>query len=336
MTGSNGKIIRQAEEIGGYFGLELPFHGDAFPDAIKFQSGRAALRAALESAGIERVMLPAYICDSVIQAVVDAGAVVETYRLDDQLYPKSLPASLTEKSALLYVNYFGLCAANVTRLCQDFPSNQLIIDNSQALFAQSADVLATIYSPRKFVGVPDGGLLATDLRINMPVDEDRGSLLRMRHLLLRLAYTAQEGYSDYLETEKSLENTQPLRMSQLTKRILASIDMPLVRRSRRENFLALANRLGKYNATAWELDAESVPLCYPLVIGDDVQQLKKCLAGKGIYIPTYWPDAQKRVPDGIEHRLINCCFAIPCDQRYSLDQMSFLADEIISGLEKGE
>lgn len=334
MTGMNSKMIKPYVEIGGYFGLDLPQHSDAFPNAIKLQSGRAALHAALECAGIKRVMLPAYICDSVIQAVVDAGAVVETYRLDDSLYPNALQDSLPEKCALLYVNYFGLCAANVTRLLQVIPSNQLIIDNSQALFAHPTNALATIYSPRKFVGVPDGGLLVTSgLEINVPVDEDGGSLARMRHLLLRMAYTAQDGYTDYLESEKSLKNTQPLRMSRLTKRILASVDMTMVKRRRRENYLALSTSLGKYNNIKWELDSEAVPLCYPLVVRHDVHQLKRNFVGKGIYIPTYWPDAKPRVSDGIEHRLTNCCLAVPCDQRYSLDQMSYLADEIVSGLD---
>ncbi len=59
--------------------MDLTKSGDAFPTSIKFQSGRAALRAALEYAGIKRVMVPSYICDSVILAVIDAGAVVDTY-----------------------------------------------------------------------------------------------------------------------------------------------------------------------------------------------------------------------------------------------------------------
>lgn len=328
-----GKIITPTVEIGGFFGLDLPDCGDFFPDVMKFQSGRAALRATLECAGITRVMLPAYICDSVIQAIIDAGAIVETYRLDDSLYPKCLPDSLPPKCALLYVNYFGLSAANVTRLLQEIPSNQLIIDNSQALFALPTKALATIYSPRKFVGVPDGGLLVTSgLEINVPKDEDKSSLARMRHLLLRMAYTAQDGYSGYIESEKSLENTKPLRMSQLTSRIFTSIDMTTVKRWRRENYLALTTSLDKYNAIKWELDSESVPLCYPLIVGWEVQRLMKTLAGKGIYIPTYWPDARPRVSDGIEHLLTNCCLAVPCDQRYSLDQMAYLTNEIISGL----
>lgn len=338
MIAMKSKDINLAAEIGGYFGLDLPDYGDAFPEEVKFQSGRAALRAVLEVAGIKRIMLPAYICDSVIQAVVDTGAAVETYGLDDSLYPKRLPNKFPEKCFLLYVNYFGFCDANVTRLLRDIPSNQLIIDNSQALFALPTNALATIYSPRKFIGIPDGGLLVTSgLEIKVPEYEDMDSLGRMRHLLLRMAYTAQDGYPDYIESEDSLSNTKPLRMSRLTRRILASIDMGTVKRQRRANFQTLAASLDKYNQHKWTLDFETVPLCYPLVMDRYVEKLKKSLIKKGIYIPTYWPETKLRVQlDSIEHRLTNCCLAVPCDQRYSPGQMSRLADEIVSGFDMSE
>ena len=251
--------------------------------------------------------------------------------------PRPCLIRFPKKSAVLYVNYFGLCAANVRRLLEDVPHDQLIVDNSQALLTLPADALATIYSPRKFVGVPDGGLLVTaGLEIRVPQCEDTGSAGRMRHLLLRTAYTAQDGYPDYLESENSLSDTRPLRMSRLTRRMLAGIDMTAVKQRRRENFVALAARLDEYNVHKCELDAEAVPLCYPLIVGRDVEHLKKDLLGKGIYIPTYWPEVRSRVFDGIEHQLTNCCLAVPCDQRYSCDQMSCLADEIVSGLDNTE
>jgi hypothetical protein len=161
--------IDPATEIGGYFGFNLPDHGDPFPNTLKFQSGRAALRAVLEYASIRRVFLPVYICDAVVKAVVDSGAVVETYTLDDSLYPKHLPDPLPKECAVLYVNYFGLCSKNIGRLLQEIPNNQLIVDNSQALFQQPDNALASIYSIRKFIGVPDGGLLSsTEIDITPP------------------------------------------------------------------------------------------------------------------------------------------------------------------------
>lgn len=317
-------------EIGGYFGLSLPDYGDPFPDTFKFQSARAALRAALECAGISRVFLPVYICDAVIQAVADSGAVVEPYLLDDLLYPENLPGQIPEDCALLYVNYFGLCRKNVARLLKNIPNNQLIIDNSQALFAQPGNAAATIYSVRKFIGTPDGGLLtATGANIIPPEKEDTGSLKRMNALLLRMAYSARAGYSSYVASEETLNDTKPLKMSRLTKRLIASIDMNTVKQRRRENFLELAEQLDNFNEHKWPIEPDTVPLCYPLLVDTNIDPLRKQLIDSGIFIPAYWPETKSRAaPNSMEYRLSHCCLFIPCDQRYSTSQMKAMARKI--------
>lgn len=325
------------QEIGGYFGLSLPDYGNPFPDSfIRFQSARAALRAVLQHCNFQRVMLPAYICDSVVQAVTDAGKTAELYDLDDHLYPKLSLRAIPKDSVLIYVNYFGLCESNISRLLDSFPPGQIIVDNTQALFQLPTDALATIYSPRKFVGVPDGGLLAApSLKIELPMQEDRGSIARMNHLLMRLAYTGKEGYSSFIEAGASLDNTKPLNMSRLTARILSSIDMTAVKSQRRRNFRHLAAVLDKHNLHNWQLGPDAVPLCYPLVCDRNVESLKEELADRRIYIPTYWRDAQKRIENnGIEHALIHCMLPVPCDQRYSSGQLDMVIHSIISELDR--
>lgn len=330
-----GNGIDQLTEIGGYFGLELPDYGDPFPNAHKFQSGRAALRAALESDGTRRVLLPEYVCDSVVKAAIDSGAVVEPYMLDDSLYPKKLPTPIPEDCAVLYVNYFGLCDSNVNRLIQEVNKKRLIIDNSQALFSPPENVMASIYSARKFIGVPDGGLLfSSDLEIKIPDDEDTESLARMEHILLRTSCSAREGYPSYIKSEEMFSNTKPLRMSRLTRRLLSSIDLDAVKKRRRENFKELALQLDEFNDFKWKVKGGTVPLCYPFLVGRNIDKLKDILIVKGIFIPTYWQEIKPRVSfDSIEYRISHCCLFVPCDQRYSTLQMDAIAKEIITGLE---
>lgn len=333
--GVNSSHVDPPVEIGGYFELDLPNYGDPFPNMLKFQSARAALRAVLESAGIKRVLLPIFICDAVVQSVVDSGAIVERYSLDDSLYPKDLSNLLSEESVVLYVNYFGLCTESVKRLCSEVPKKQLIIDNSQALFTQPEDVMATIYSVRKFIGVPDGGLLvASDIDIKIPEKEDAESLDRVKHLLLRSAYSARRGYLSYVESEKTLTNTTPLKMSRLTNRIAASFDMDLVKRKRRENYLVLAEQLDGLNEHKWSIGGASIPLCYPLLLTRSVERLKNMLIDEGVFIPTYWPEVKSTAGhDSIEYRLLHHCLYIPCDQRYSTSQMKVLSGKVVAYLE---
>ena len=312
-------------EIGGYFGLDLPDYGDFYPGAIKFQSARAAIRAVLECNGITHVMLPAYVCDSIIKSATDAGVEVQTYDLDESLYPKNLPRTLPDHCAFVYVNYFGLCQQNVYRLLEALPDDRLIIDNSHALFAAHTNALATIYSPRKFVGLPDGGLLRASplLKIAPPTEEDRGSFERMRYLLIRMAYSAREGYADFEKARNSLRETSPLAMSQLTQRLMKSIQWDHVIRRRKKNYAVLAQMMDALNNMHWTLGEDDVPLCYPFSLrGCETEKIKSELAARNIFIATYWPDALPRIkPDSIEARLINETLFLPVDQRLECAQV---------------
>lgn len=320
-------------EIGGYFGLDLPCHEDLYPKAIKLQSGRAAIRAVLECANIAQVFLPAYVCDSVIQAVEDSGAEVEFYALDESLYPKGLPAYFPRHCAVLYVNYFGLCTKNVARLRAAIPSDRLIIDNSQALFAPHEEVLATVYSPRKFVGVPDGGLISVSPSLNLvaPAEEDKASIERMRPLLIRMAYSAREGYADFQKIPLSLQDTTPLAMSRLTQRLMKSIAWDQVVRRRRENFHGMAEKLAAINDKQWELGEQDVPMCYPLTLrGSEVDKIKAALAARNIFVPIYWQDALPRIaPDSTESMLAKETLFLPIDQRMESAQAEGLGDLIL-------
>ena len=318
-------------EIGGYFGLDLPKFGNCFPDMLKYQSARAALRAVLEHVKPSALLLPAYICDSVVQAVVDAGVQPKFYCLDGQLFPKDLPGA-APGCCLLYVNYFGLNDRNVSGLLKRWPRDKMIIDNSQALFSRPTDAIAAIYSPRKFLGLPDGGLLcAPRLAMVEPDEEDVESLDRMKHLLLRAACSAQAGYPAYLAAEQTLQKTKPLAMSKVTRRLLSGVDMGSIKTKRRENFRILSARLNHCNAIREVLDADAAPLCYPLMLaGHDVAQIKTKMIRNNIFLPTYWKEAGARAGAGsIEAQLVNNTLFLPVDQRVNSQDL----DAVCSVLE---
>jgi hypothetical protein len=49
--------------------------------------------------------------------------------------------------------------------------------------------------------------------------------------------------------------------------------------------------------------------------------------GDGFHVRNLFPS------NGIEDELTNCCLMVPCDQRCSADQISYLADAIVFGLD---
>ncbi|HZZ04018.1 hypothetical protein [Paraburkholderia sp.] len=320
----------QSRAIGGYFELELPQAGSTLHDgALRFQSSRAAFLALLRSLRPAAVWMPWYICDAMIEPLRMAGTAVKRYRLDSDLRVQSV--DLAQDEWLVYVNYFGLCEHQVDDVLRRFPSERVVIDNAQALFAQPRDCLATLYSPRKFLGVPDGGYLVTQQRIDMPNAIDHASVQRCGHLLSRLAQDAEIGYADYAAAEESLKYQQPLQMSQLTQRMLASVDYDAVRARRVANFAFLHEKLQRYNRFTFHHREDTAPLCYPYFGAPT--GLREALRAQRVYTPGYWPDvaAAEGVPE-FERDLPDSTLFLPCDQRLARDDLAPIVQRILDRL----
>lgn len=316
--------------IGGYFELEAqPRGGMRYPQALKYQSARAAFLALLrQSPHVKRVFMPFYICDAMLAPVRVAGKEVCFYSLDEKL-AVSRQVTLHAGDLLLYVNYFGICTPQCDALLQRFNPDQIVLDCSQAFYATPRDCYANIYSPRKFFGVPDGGLLVTASPVRLPVSQDTGSQGRMQHLIKRLGGTAEEGYQDFQRAEASLDDMEPCGMSIITQRLLQAVDTETVRIARNHNFAYLRNNLDKTNTLNFPVEVDG-PHCYPYLPVQPVD--KKKLLRHRVFVAKYWPDVLQRVlPGSFEERLVHQCLPIPCDQRYdekTLDRVLALINPV--------
>lgn len=229
---------------------------------------------------------------------------------------------------VVLIDYFGVCGSTVDEAAALFGAHRVIIDASQALFRRKRDELAVFYSPRKFVGIPDGGLLDTDSSIPLPERVDTGSTGRARHLLMRAGGFIEEGYPEFRTAEASLEGLPPMAMSQLTSRLLDSIDFTRIRQRRRANYAALAERISGLAEFIFPLTETVVPLCLPLV-GVDARPLRDRLAQREIFTPRYWPGIEGiRHLNSWERVLCDHTLYLPCDQRYRPDDMERLADVV--------
>ena len=320
------KLAGKSGGIGGYFSLELPsrpwrIHSEAY----KFQSARAAFCALLINTRPSGVWVPKYICNSMLSPMRSLGIRPIFYDLDSCMgMGESVKPSADE--LVLYVNYFGVGKAQVDRVCGLIDPAQLVIDFSQSYFSDRVDCLASIYSPRKFFGVPDGGLLATDLELGeFPLDY--GSVGRCSHLLKRLDSGPESGYGDFQVSERSLLDSSPKMMSALTQSLLSSIDYDQVRCRRNANFSYLHKNLWRSNM--FKVDAENVDgaLCYPFL--STLVGLREKLILNRVYIPTYWPEVLARVSsESIEYSMTTYCLPLPCDQRYTESDMSFISSVV--------
>lgn len=309
-------VLSQSNAIGGYFELELPVgSGSLYPEAIKYQSARSAFYAVLDHCKPKRVWVPYYICDTMLAPLEQLGVETVFYSLNrDFTIAENIELAPSDK--LLYVNYFGLCSNYQDELLQRFSPNQVIFDNSQAFFCSPKPCLATLYSPRKFFGVPDGGLLVTRLAMDGPESIDDASIDRSLHLLKRLAGDPEDGYEDYQRAEQSLQDIEPKRMSFLTESLLLSIDYQAIKRARENNFRALHKQLGSKNSLKIEVEKLSGPMLYPFIPAENAKELKRDLIQKRCFVATYWSECLTRL-DGFDNEkyLVESLVALPCDQR---------------------
>ncbi|WP_420476664.1 hypothetical protein [Noviherbaspirillum sp. ST9] len=306
--------------IGGFFELELPRGGRPFHGgAGHFQSARAAFLALLLAGTPRRIWMPYYICSTMVDSARQAGVDLAFYDIDEHF---RIPASVWPEKGewLVYVNYFGVCGNEVEALMDRYDRAAIVIDSSQSLFSPPAAGLATIYSPRKFLGIPDGGLLVSTLGVPEPDTVDQGSYVRALPLIKRAAFSPEVAYQSHVEAEHTLFYQQPMQMSRLTRRMLASIDLEKVRQVRNRNFAYLHRSLGHINLLPIEAATVNGPLCYPLLT--KYSTIRDYLISKRIYVPTYWKDVLDMVsPSSFEAFLVRHLVPLPCDQRYGEKEM---------------
>jgi len=314
------------KSLGGYFELELSSGKEYHDGAVSFNNARNAFEYILLAKGYKKVYLPYYTCDVMLQPIIKQGLEYEFYHLDPYLYPEIDKGGIHEDAVLVYNNYFGLCDKNVRVVSERY--GNLMIDNAQAFYSQPLSEIDTIYSPRKFFGVPDGGYLYTGKKPDTVIERDR-SAERTGHLLKRIDSSAEEGYQTFINNEKSLSFSGIKAMSLLTQRLLQSINYQRCANIRRENFSFLHKELSALNHFPVDLAVNSVPMIYPLLT--EWNGLRDFLIEHKIYVATYWKSVSRYVdPGSWESRLVNNLIPLPIDQRYDETDMRTIVKAVLS------
>ena len=272
--------------------------------------------------------MPIYTCPSVWNAVINSGCSVTPYEIDYNFYPLiNFPKD--EKTFFIYTNYFGLFEDNVEQLCGD--NVNCIVDNAQAFFSK-AKGSAAIYSPRKFFGIPDGGLLISNLSDNSELAQSY-SYDSCMHLLKRVDLSSDEAYPDYRLNEDKIERLPIKRMSTLTHSILNSINYDMVKQKRIRNYRHLSNKLSSLNLHNIDLTKDSVPMVYPFFTTD--QNLRRKLIANKVYVATYWnPDGRSVcMTSESATNLRDSLIPLPIDQRYSIEEMDTVVDILVDEID---
>jgi hypothetical protein len=304
------------KEIGGYFELELAKKQAHHSEAIQLNSGRNCFQYILRAQGTQKVYVPNYICDSIIEPLESLNVSYEFYNVD-KTFEIAQELNLNRNEKLFYVNYFALKSDYIQDLAERYGDN-LIVDNTQAFFEMPVIDVDTIYSPRKFFGVGDGGYLYTNKYLEEDLDVDI-SHSNTSQLLGRIDISAAIFFGNYQEAEDSLTSRPIRKMSTLTSSILASIDYDNSMLLRQRNFFYLHSELKHINRIENALPV-SAPFVYPLLT--DNEGLRDRLISNKIYVAKYWNEVLDRTQvSDVEKDLVNKMIPLPIDQRYTIADM---------------
>ncbi len=325
--------IHSGKTYGGFFPIDLPC-GAREPGLStahlaggrRFYDARSAVAELIRANGIVDVLMPGYICPVVYRAVENAGAAWRTYKVNPGFGIDWLNLSYTAKQGTLLVvpSYFGVYMPDFEALeeMMDISGCRVLLDYAQSLYAPCPDRFAAFYSPRKFLGVPDGGILVLGrgsrlkeppvplLKVDQTVFGDRMSCHG-----IRLEYP----HGDALDTFRRLERDMPLgpyRMSDLASSLFDSFDHDAACAARKANYAALSGALPDGPPPC-----ATVPLCFPFPVApDSFNFFRRNMISKGVFVPHFWPDMPEQVED-----LGRTILALPVDHRYGVEDMAAIA-----------
>ena len=154
------------KEIGGYIEFEH-YHGkEYYQDGIALNCARNALRYLIKLYQITKIYIPYYCCDVVFDVCKLEKVEVYFYHIDKKFHPLLTEAIIDEvkrsSTCFLYViNYYGQLNNTDINSFSKIVNNHIIVDNVQAFFQKPIKDINTIYTCRKFFGVPDGAYVYT-------------------------------------------------------------------------------------------------------------------------------------------------------------------------------
>jgi dTDP-4-amino-4,6-dideoxygalactose transaminase len=334
------------------FSKEIPYWLTKYGDTILTSSGRGAISLILKQVTPHNksVLLPAYICDSVILPFIEYGYTCCFYEVDENLSP--IIDSIKEYKNIgvfIHMGYYGFQTnIGLSSVLQYFhkQSTLIIEDVTHTLFSDFNNYEENDYyvgSIRKWFGMPSGGFLASSKKfLKRPLfTHDDFSVLRTSALTTKGKYikTNDESLkslflSQFSDAEILLDkDLNPYCIDSLSLKLINSLDVDELVNKRRENYNALLDGLQdiSYLDTPFKhLTTNECPMFYPVIIQKNRNDVRKKLIDERIYCPVHWP-----IPDEIKRtdlfstlELYNTILSIPCDQRYGLEEM----DRVISVL----
>lgn len=338
--------------IGGFFGLHLAraeTENSIWRSWTKnagsvhaLRNGRSALRHYLRVRSPRRIWLPAYGCRSLMEGCEGTGVDCMFYPIAETLDPDRnvLRHHLRGGDAVLVIDYFGRPPSHEfvswARTVEDV---DWIEDCAQALAPQAdadqdwAD--HRLFSPRKLLGVIDGGLLVSRQALPAPSYADALPHGLAEPAVLRLedpyARHSDVIYAHYAAVEAAM-TVGDLPITRLSRAILETTEIAPLIEARQRNVAVLSDLLAAVGLIVLKAPAYA-PFGYPIRVSRRYH-VSDALRSQKIFVPVHWREI---LADGdefpFELALSRQLLTLPCDHRYTVEDMRRLATAVLEVLE---
>lgn len=341
-------MLKRCEIIGGEFDVDLQslkycHNGNVCLDGIyRYSTGRSALYYILSDIktryNISKVLLPDYLCSSVVVAAEKADVGVVFYPLNDnlELDEQQFANLYDEKCSVLIINYFGLQdIQNQVAYVRSINKDAVIIeDDVQGFHEFQKELAGTDYkftSLRKTFACPDGGLVKTNNALPEVNSINKfhqyklaGSILKS---LRKPEYYDDEVYLSMLEKGESMIDDDIAKgMSNMAIDIITKTDTDRLAYIRRRNAKYICDGLESLGIKPILAISEGkTPLFVPIYL-EERNKVRKYMFQHNCFCPVHWPLEGMNVKKGAEmaeHEL-----SIIVDQRYTTADMEYILNLI--------
>lgn len=340
-----------AMELGSEFQLDLhdlSIARNSFFEYIKdmsyrlFDSGRSALKAVIRDIGDGYVLMPEYICESVIRCF--SADQIMFYRLNEnlQIDADDLLNKINRRSAAVYLmHYFGsLQPESILSLLQTEKEKYgftIIEDTTHSIFTKKRTVGDyCIASLRKWFPLPNGGVLysgnpLTQSEIPKSADNDRAYAMILKNLHLSGQLECNPAYRAMFNAceEKVNEQKEIERVSDFSEFLLRCNDVNEMANKRAANLNYLEKKLHSIGIKAiCNFSGGDCPFTMPIIV-ENRDDFRRYLMEHRIYCAVHWPfDGSAREERPLAEALSNSMLSLPIDQRYGEEEMDYMADVI--------
>jgi hypothetical protein len=310
-------------------------------------NGRSAFSALLsllkKQKTIKKVLIPAYLCPSVIQPLKELSIDYDFYPVNEKL--EALP-DVKKGLAVLLIHYFGWINPATEKLRSEANENFFLIeDMSHAVLSEwklgQNNKSHIFLSLRKFAPIPLGGWFNSE-KIGLDSNDYYNSLFWksisirfFKYLYLNSSQTDLNIENKYIDLFNSIEkifdnNSYPYALEKEGKSLINNFDWNQIGIKRINNWNYL-NKLMPQFVTPFHknLPENVIPLGY-VIQSDQRDEIREKLMEANIFCPVHW-----RLPEGISkkrfplsHKLTSSLLTIPIDQRYDVTDMEYIISKI--------